>query len=385
MKMSKKKTFILLIICLILNFSYVSLIREKQNKIINKISLMDETIKINIKSDKEQLEDGSYLIGSVLTFEVENKGYNTVNIILLGQNSGRLFNLTLKKCLDYFVIKWDTNDPNPIAEDKPADPDTYKITLKIDGNEKDSDPSEITLATSQEEFPLWLIIIIIIGIIATVLISSLFVIKRKRAAKAEDLEFKAVDKTVKKKKGKIYSGASLIGKRDGAIAELKTKSKISTESTSKTKPKRKSQEIGSKPRENIMMPPLSSTNLFNSSPSSQLKSVAMIKTMEERLDFENKIKFQIAHIDSILQNIEFFKSILQTHPQTELYCPDCKRKVSKYWITCPYCEISEQDAELSLKQSMLAIKEDIKFCPDCKRIIKQNWIICPFCFVKKNT
>lgn len=215
--------------------------------------------------------------------------------------------------------------------------------------------------------------------------SSFFVIKRKRSAKAEEIEFKAVDKHAKKKKGKIYSGASLIGKRDGAIAELKAKSQRTasrtgpkTESTYKVK-ERKSRTWEISKDMKKFEPILPAEPLSSSS----LKNIAMIKTLEGSVDIESKIKFMISHIESILQNIEFFKSILQTHPQNELYCPNCNKKMSKYWSACPYCAISKQDDELSLKLSMLTVKSDIKFCPDCKRIIKPDWVVCPFCFIKK--
>lgn len=347
----------------------------RENDISPNLIVMADAIEITISSSEDVLEDGSYIVGSELTFEVKNDGYNTVNIELEGKDSGRFFNLSLKSGVNEFTYKWDTNDPNPTKNDDPVDADNYDLTLYIDGAEKDCDPSEIVITGEEEEFPLIYIVLIVIIIAAGLGITSLLVIKKKRAAKANDLEFKSVDKTKKpKKKSTIYKGASAIGKQSGKMAESKIKT-MEKETPKKTTEKHKPTTRPA-PKPQVMMPAMGDFVTKTS------VGAAMMKDMEQKLDLDSKIKFTSSKIESFLQNIEFFKAILSNLEQERLACPDCSRTMSKYWVSCPFCLIQEHDSELGLKLATISLSDDVRFCPNCKRIIKSNWVECPFCYVK---
>ncbi|MHA1292610.1 MAG: hypothetical protein ACTSQJ_08090 [Promethearchaeota archaeon] len=396
MKITQRRCFLFLITLFILNFSLFStlILNANSNSLYsnnNKIKIQSEEIEIKISSDKEPLDDGSYVVGSKLKFVVMDDNYKRVNIELTGEKEGRFFNISLKEGGDEFSKEWDTKNPNPGTDDKPVDPDTYKLALIIDGDEKKANIDEIVISKEQTGLPIWIIIIIIIGIIGGVSISALLVIKRKKAAK--EVEFEKVDKKKSKKRGKIYSGASQIGKRSGEIAEAKTKPKQGPKSTetkaSTTKVKKKTTIAPSIERasriekssdtKKQLMPPASGFEFETR----VAAGVAMIKDMELKMNIDQKVDFMISKIDSILQNIEFFKAILSQHEQEEFKCPICNKKTAEFWIKCPYCEIREHDSELGLKQSLLGIGGEVRFCPNCKRIIKANWIECPFCYILK--
>lgn len=344
------------------------------------VSLSASEITLNIDSDPEKLEDGTYPEGAEISFEITDESYSEVQLKLSGSERSWTYDMSLSGNRWGYV--WDTSEPT--SGEEPVPSDTYSITLTIDGDDYDSDPDEIVIS-SQQEGNILVIVVIIIAVIAAVSLSALIVIRKKRSSKAEDMEFGSVDKTKAKKKGKVYKGASSIGRRSGQIAESKSKKTTSgpesgpealgpssSESKTKTKVKAKTSKK--------MMEPVSSKYKFETKSSAM---AAMVKDMELKMSVEQKLDFLISKAEAGLQNIEFFKAILLQYEQEELRCPDCDQKMSEYWITCPYCKIKDSDSELSLKQSMLAMEKDVEFCPDCKRLIKPGWIKCPYCFVAK--
>jgi len=404
LKVSRK--FWIPILCLVL-FTCLSIefSEEVKSKSHTQKVKISADIEITIETDTPVQDDGSYLIGSKLTFRIDDNNYGKVVLELEG--SKRLFTLELDESSGEWTIIWDTNEPEP--GDDPVTPDTYDITLKIDGSKKSCNPDKIEISEQQEGFGL-IIIIIIAGLIAVVSISALIVVKKK---KAEDIEFSDIEKNGSKKKRKIYSGASSIGKRSGQLAESRLGSRsnnsVASKSTPRVKGYLKSDEIHKPfgveikkeeqpqaeiykfddikddkkrrkaPQKAKQMMPESGEFHFETRKSA---GMAILKNKEMKLDRDQKVNFLISKVESMIQNIEFFKVILEQHEQTELYCKDCNKIMSEYWITCPYCEIKESNEMLSLKQSLLSISDDVKFCPACKRIIKAYWAECPYCFVK---
>ncbi len=343
-----------------------------------KISL-SAPIEIKVESDKAQQSDGSYVVGSEISFEITDSGYSSVKITLAG--SERTFDLTLELSGGKWYEKWNTQEPS--SGEDPVPPDTYEITLKIDGSEKGCNPTEIKISAENSGVST-ITIVIIIAIIGGVSASALLVVRKKRKSKEDKVEFGEADKTKPKKRGEIYSGASAIGKRSGQLAEEKAETESTAEpSVSVSKPPAfKPFGIDRPEKTPQQLMPADTEFKFETKTST---SVAMMKDMESKMDLESRAGFSISKTDSILQNIDFFKAILAQQEQNELVCPTCKKKMSQFWSKCPYCTIKEHDSELGLKQSLLSISESVKFCPDCKRLIKPNWITCPFCFVKQKT
>lgn len=367
-----------LLINLIL-FTMMFLDFNKNNNDSQKVVLLADKIEISISSDKDKLSDGSYVVGSEITFEINDDDYMNVSITLSG--SERAFPYDLEQGTAKWFLIWNTDEPK--SGDKPVTPDTYEIKLEIDGSKKDCDPEEIVISSSEAStIPIWVIIVIIIAIAGGISISSFFVIKRNRAKKAEALQFDKVDKKKSKKKGEIYSGSSAIGKKSGELAEDKLKEAKSVEESPSSlipveKPSPKESTLTQKQPKQIMPAEEFQFEVKTA------KSTALIKDMEQKMDIESKVEFLSSKIESMLQNIEFFKVILSQHNQEQLICPKCKKKTSEFWALCPFCLIEERSADLGLKQSLLSIGENIRFCPNCKQVIQPNWMCCPYCFVKK--
>jgi len=392
---NSKGSILLLGGCLFLLCIFSILSISESNSIDNheKSIVITGAIEIIIESEPDPLKEGSFLVGSELYFEIEDDAYESVEIEV--SNVRRLVPVEMEKNLAGNLWSGTLDTEEPKFGDVPLPSGTYQLNLIIDDEEEVCTPNEIKLSQGGSNT---MIIIIIISIIGAVSVSALVVVKKKQAAKREDVEFGEVDKMKSKKKGEVYSGASSIGKRSGKIAETKKKSKTSAlerspdeESAdlthfkhvkgafgvSTSSPEIKEKSTASAAKKQLM--PADTGFKFETKASA---SAAIIKNMELKMDLDSKVEFITSKIESNLQNIEFFKAILAQHEQEELFCPDCNKKMSTYWIMCPYCEISEHDSELSLKASMLLLGEDVKFCPDCKRLIKPNWIDCPFCYVK---
>ena len=373
---------IILFILLIASCSLSVFILSSRDYTARQEIVPSQTVEIIITSSIDPLEDGSYLIGSELTFKIPDVvTYTSAEIILTGQT--RAFILTLTKSGATWFVKWNTQEPS--AGDAPAEICTYTITLKINDGATDCSPTKLSIANEPMD-PM--IIIVLILIVAGVGVGGLVVVKLKKG-KEGDVTFDEVDKSKSKKKGKVYSGASSIGKRSGAIAESKGDSKTSVLDT----PSASSGSQGgvhfkaikgafgvdtSKPEKKQLMPADSSFKFETK----VAQSAAMVKSMELKMDLKSKINFLTSKVGSLLSNIEFFKAILQQQDQEDFACPTCNIKAQTYWVVCPFCEIREHEAELGLQQSMMSIGGNVGFCPGCKRIVQPSWSECPFCFVK---
>jgi len=365
--MSKKKLdFIIFIICLLtVSFLFIKIENPKNNTHNLKTSAI---IAVTISSSEDPVSENTYKVGTELTFSIQDNSYGSVEIQLIG--SKYLYTVKMDDKVSLWVGVWNRND---------AFPDTYRINVVIDLGDNSANPSEITLVAA--EGPTLLIIILVITIIGGIAVSSLIVVKKKRKSKEKDMEFDKVDKLKSKKKGKVYKGASSIGKRSGQIEEAKTGIKTDKDkegSAEVHKFKEDNKVAGTKKSKKLM--PADSGFKFETSAAT---GAAMMKNMELKLDLDNKVKFTTSKVESILQNIDFFKAILLQQKQEELTCPTCNNKMSDEWIACPYCEIKEYDSELGLQQSMLSLSGEVKFCTNCNRIIKPFWNVCPYCFVEE--
>lgn len=358
--------------CLII-FSSVSLIKAENHGLS-----ADDVVQITITPSPE--EDGSWLVGTELEFTLQDHEYNKVQIKLVGSTRAFMLDLKFNRFTDIWSIKWDTGRPSDYDPD-PVPAGTYDLTLIINYLAYESNPSEIVITTEGNPMLIVMLLIIIIGVVGA---GGGLVFVKKRKSKADGLEFGTVDKTKKKKKGQIYSGASSIGKRSGSIAEDKVKSKTAALESDESKKSSIKSKIGSKIKKSTaeapkQMMPADSNFTFETTES---KSTFMMKSMESSMDLENKVKFMISRTESVVQNVEFFKAILSQQQQTELVCPECERTMSGYWAECPYCKV-EGDEELALKYHVLEISDEVRFCPSCKRLIKPNWIECPICFLRE--
>lgn len=384
-KIRKRYVFLVFLVVLTLNFAFLSSISKSEIK-SKSLYFSAEPTSIEIQSEPGKLEDGAYLVGSELTFQINKEsGQTSVSLEITGQ--GRFFNLSFDEGVNYWTYQWNTEEPRP--NDDPIKPGEYELTLKINGEEHESNPSKLVFSTGEEKIPLGLVIGIIIAIVGIIGFSGLFVLKRRKATD-EEPEVSKIKKR-KKKRGKIYSGASSIGKRSGQLAESKTNNKkISSkkrqtgEESRVAKPsvfKEVESPFGVKKADSKPMRRVAANFNFEAN---QSKSTAMMKDMELKMNLDEKTKFLISKAESILSNIEFFKTILTKKNQFQYFCPECNKAVSINWTACPHCLLEKSDLELGLEQSLISLSDDIRFCTDCNRIIKPEWNKCPYCYIKKN-
>ncbi|MGV9205500.1 MAG: hypothetical protein ACOC44_15930 [Promethearchaeia archaeon] len=391
MKVRLKCIFLLVSLFLPLSFTlfppYVP-VQESQGNIYGSA---EDIVEIEIRSDPDPLEDGVYLIGAELRFLIEKQGYNTLEIII--EDERRVFTLTLNEGADYWVVRWNTEEL-----DDPIAPGEYQLTLLINGEERNSNPDTIIFSTG-EDFPFLLIIIIVIAIAGLIGFGAFYVMRQKKM-KGDKVEMSKVEKR-RKKRGKIYSGASAIGKRSGKIAESKKKVKSPSESKQgreeqSTKARANGRAeifkdvdtpfgISKKKKALKSKPERKGTSTDFDLKISGSKSAAMMKKMELGMDIGEKTRFLTSKVESILSNIEFFKTILSKKKQTRLMCPECEKIASKYWTSCAHCSLEQYDLELGLEQSLVSLSGDVGFCTSCKRIIKPEWNKCPYCFIKNNS
>ena len=388
MRKNHQRNLIIALLTFSVTFCFMSAVISdiSGNNSPKRIVTPQAAIVIAITSDISPLEDGSYIAGSVIHFEIQNAGYTSAVITLTG--SEREFDYTLNKSLvdGTFWMDWVTK--NPKTGDDPVTPDTYTISLNVDGGAtEECTPTTIKIVTQPLDLT---IIIILVAIVGAVGVSAFVVVKKKGGSKKKegDLEFGNVDKTQSKKKGTVYKGASAIGKRSGQVAESKTKSESKTAVLERpdADPTEKPHFKAIKGAFGVEKPKTSGSQLMPANDTFKFEtkaasSAAMVKNMELKLDLKSKINFTTSKVDSILSNVEFFKAILLQQEQEELACPTCDRKATKYWVVCPFCEIQEHDSELGLQQSLFSIGGGIRFCPICKRVIQPSWSECPYCFV----
>ena len=138
---NNRKILACLLLCFILfnGFYLIFCTSIKNDKPESSSKIFLSATSIEIKSDKDPLEDGSYIEGSKLTFTVDDDGYSEVILSLTGAERG--WDLEMDLSQNSWAAEWDTSEPTSGEEPVPAD--TYELTLEIDGKEVDCDPNEI--------------------------------------------------------------------------------------------------------------------------------------------------------------------------------------------------------------------------------------------------
>jgi hypothetical protein len=251
---------------------------------------------------------------------------------------------------------------------------------------------------AEEPLNLPLIIGLSVGGGAVLLIGLALVLKKKKAddaaANASDVEFSEGGAGGKKRKGKIYSGASSIGRASGKDAELLQKRRGVTEKEPvKEKKSRKQSQTPSKSSSSTSSkPPVRKQKKKEKINIDELlsdkKPVAMkVKKAEGNVDLGRKMDFLESKLMSLDQNLSLVNVILE---QTETLgipnrpCPSCTRQIPQIWMACPYCELDNRKPQLSQKMKSIRSIGSSMICPVCKKLLESEWNKCPYCFVRDN-
>lgn len=224
--------------------------------------------------------------------------------------------------------------------------------------------------------------------------------KNERAAMDSDVEISS-GPAKKKKKGKIYSGASAIGRASGQEADmLQQRRGVKAESSSKGKTESASKPISSSPPSVNISRPIASESVKKPASDaipesdkeidallkgSQQAGAMQMKQAENAMDIQRRMSFLKSKVDGADQNFALMNVILDQVKNIESVrstCPTCGHILSNLWVRCPFCALNQnKDTVVQKMQTKKPIGQDM-MCPVCKKIIKAQWSRCPYCFIK---
>jgi RNA polymerase subunit RPABC4/transcription elongation factor Spt4 len=247
----------------------------------------------------------------------------------------------------------------------------------------------------------WILIIIGVAVVGVVIILRM----RKVKAKSTQSDFEISKGPSKGKRGKVYSGASAIGKASGNQAEMLQQ--------------RRSEKIGGTtvpaPKPSSVQPAISSssnptkiaTNKSISEPSVQPKGMKQIDTEKEiddllkdksgvssavklkqaeaSLDVKRRMDFLGSKLSALDQQFPLIYIILDQTGKMEVStqtCSNCGHALDPSWNQCPYCLTNQNEELIQSKSSSLTPIGLDMMCPVCKKILKAEWTRCPYCYAR---
>ena len=241
----------------------------------------------------------------------------------------------------------------------------------------------------------WVLYGIIGGVVALALVGFIVLKKRRESGYEYETEVEFNSGPAKKKKSKIYSGASSIGRASGMKAEiLRERKKGQTERPLPSKyplPSKRTKVSSVKstapPTQRQAQIPTTQGDidalLDDSKPSAA--STMRIKSAERAVDLTRKMDFLDSKLTSLDQNMAIMNVILdQTSglSSNTRSCPSCNRNLSLIWSACPYCKLDENKATVSEKMTYVRQIGQKMMCPACNKMLEASWSKCPFCHVK---
>jgi hypothetical protein len=285
--------------------------------------------------------------------------------------------------------------------------DLILINKDLSGNQEPlSIKNFITIENPIEEtgLPTYVYIIIAVGAVGAIVGIVLFKKKavKEAAAKKSDLEIS--EGPAKRKRGKVYSGASSIGRASGRDAEMlqerrgakstsasapssssaskKSVSRTTTSTSYKTKTDSSSGNI-----DDLLQFDTSAGTGKTGSMSAGNQAMAM-KQAEASIETTRRMDFTIAKLASIDQNVMLMNLLLNQTAESEQipksFCPTCGQPISSSWAGCPYCFIDENKDFLKQKMQEIPSSGIEKPCAVCRKMLHPSWKQCPFCLIRQN-
>ena len=328
------------------------------------------------------------------------------NITLTNQAGGvapYIFNLVVPSSGNVWSHSIDLAKPRSVVGN--IQPGIYDLTvIMVDRNNNIKTETFTAIFTiipfEPEDNNLTQLIAIILVAVGVAGVGLFILIKRKRnseaAGDASDLEISRGPSKAKKK-GKIYKGASSIGKASGIEAENLQKRRGIVESDNsaakpsavkKTSLSNESNSIR-KNTSNIIAEPTSSIKkskgiesnvddlLMDSKPSTM-----QLKQAESHVDLSRKMGFLTSKLDALDQNFALMNIILEQSSTIELpkkKCELCNNTIPLSWEKCGFCAIDQKKSQLSDKMGNLKVIGQQIMCPKCRKILQPNWNKCPYC------
>ena len=289
------------------------------------------------------------------------------------------------------------NLANPRATGSPIQDGDYSIKIEVIdymGNSNEYLIADfITIETPIEPTgpdPTMIIVIIVVSVVA--IGTVLFIVKKKKDEETtteSDVEFNT-GPAKKQRKGKIYSGASSIGRASGREADLLKKRRVDEPSTnlpkksSKSVPTARSTEVRTTatPKAPISPKIPKSESDFEEILSDKPSAMKM-KQAENTIETDRRLAFLDSKVDSLIQNLSLMNVILdQTGQiaQKTKECEQCGEDIPVEWNECAYCKVNGQETSIDISKPGIG---QHMICPVCKNILEPEWTQCPFCIVDR--
>jgi hypothetical protein len=290
----------------------------------------------------------------------------------------------------------------PRGTGNPIQAGTYNLKLELTDDVGNVQPKQydavftvVVENPGEEKDNILLYVGIGIGVGALALASIIIVKKKKYQSARTDSDVVMKDGPSKAKKGKIYKGASSIGKASGNEAELMQRRRTATpevEKKSSSKPVPSAAAKMAKPT--AFSTPATAKN-FNTIPTSESdidellndnKPTAMkMKQAESGVELTRKMEFLTSKMTSLDQNMALMNIILEqsstlTTPSKQ--CNKCGRDIPVSWQNCAFCFIDQNQTVISQKMKSVNPLGTPMMCPVCRKILHPSWNKCPYCLNK---
>lgn len=232
----------------------------------------------------------------------------------------------------------------------------------------------------------WVPVILILVIVAVVVPVGIVAAKKASSKKLEqDLELvqkkgqEAQAGRKPRRRGKVYKGASAIGRKSGQEAETLVKSRKLPKAASKRKDKGKK---GQASRATPSRGPGARKKPPKMIKAGTADSEKALKKAESGVDVTRRAAFVDSKVNSLETVFGMVTSLVELIPDRK-HCPQCGRKLAPNWTQCPWCVIKAHESEIGMKFSMQSIDAEESLCPKCHRLILTEYVgNCPHCFLR---
>jgi hypothetical protein len=230
--------------------------------------------------------------------------------------------------------------------------------------------------------------------IAIPIVIVVFKKKNQPVATESDLEMTS-GPSKQKRRGKIYEGASAIGKKSGQEAELLQQRRETSVKTTSSSSNSDSTKPTIVPK--VSSPKKTTTSLKSDIPESEkdidnlLENVSKapssikIKQAEASVDLRRKIDFLLSKLMGLDQNLALINVLLdqtQSIQAPSKNCPTCGRRIPTSWFSCPFCATDEQGEYVKEKMNQVHPIGQTMMCPVCKKVLQAEWSRCPYCLIR---
>jgi hypothetical protein len=325
-----------------------------------------------------------------------------INGTLTNQGGGAPYTFTFTKDVNIWEGTIDLNKPRVLVTNAMI-PGTYDLTIilvDLAGNTNSVVFSNvITIKSSSGSSgpgidPV-LLYAIIGGVSLVAVILIVMVLKKKKSAPVVDSDLEMTTGPAKKKRGKVYSGASSIGRASGMAAE-QLQERRGVKDNAESVPKKKttipksaapsSISSASSARQMKHAAPMDDLDELLSTTSTPGAGAMAMRQAESNVDTTRRIDFTIAKLSSLDQNLMLMNLLLNQTAESEnapkKVCSTCRRTIPLNWPSCAFCVLDQHKDEIIARVNQIPVFGSERLCPVCRKIMHPNWSKCPYCLTR---